>query len=159
MTCLEMSSQRHGTHTSSVVAYESLCSYLPVANWGPQLSCLILAGQNTIKPVCVLKPPSWGPGRWCFWKVLDFHWYKRNSHKAHILPRHMCLKSVITATQRADIRKIMVQIQSGKEFVRTDLKKKPHSTHRHTKMGWWSGSRCRPWVQTPVQKKYIKEHA
>jgi hypothetical protein len=23
----------------------------------------------------------------------------------------------------------------------------------NTKQGWWSGSRCRPWVQTPVQKK------
>jgi hypothetical protein len=56
----------------------------------------------------------------------------------------MCLKCVIIATQRADIRKLMLQIQSGKEFVRPDLKKKPHHKHRHTKMGWWSGSRFRP---------------
>jgi hypothetical protein len=43
----------------------------------------------------------------------------------------MCLKPVIVATQRADIRKIMVQIQSGKEFVRPDLKKNP-TTHTDT---------------------------
>jgi hypothetical protein len=23
------------------------------------------------------------------------------------------------------------------------------------KKGWWSGARCRPWVQAPVPKKYI----
>jgi hypothetical protein len=24
-----------------------------------------------------------------------------------------------------------------------------------TKMGWWSGSRCRPWVQAPVPKNKV----
>jgi hypothetical protein len=44
----------------------------------------------------------------------------------------MCLKCVIIATQRADIRKLMLQIQSGKEFVRPDLKKKtPPQTQTH----------------------------
>jgi hypothetical protein len=26
----------------------------------------------------------------------------------------------------------------------------------HTKKGWWSGSRCRPWVQHPVLQKKKK---
>jgi hypothetical protein len=32
--------------------------------------------------------------------------------------------------------------------------KNPLHTHTHTHtMGWWSGSRCMPWVQTPVLLK------
>jgi hypothetical protein len=27
-----------------------------------------------------------------------------------------------------------------------------------TKKGWWSGSRCRPWVQTPVPHTHTHTH-
>jgi hypothetical protein len=40
--------------------------------------------------------------------------------------------------------------QPGQIVLETLLKK----TH-HKKMGWWSGSRCRLWVQTPVPKKKV----
>jgi hypothetical protein len=57
-----------------------------------------------------------------------------------MLPRHRCLKPVIIATQRADIRKIIVQIQSGKVFVRLDLKKKKNppqtQTHKNGLVEW-----------------------
>jgi hypothetical protein len=32
----------------------------------------------------------------------------------------------------------------------------PISKNPITKKGWWSGSRCRPWVQTPVPQKNLK---
>jgi hypothetical protein len=33
---------------------------------------------------------------------------------------------------------------------------RPYLEKNITKKGWWSGSRCRPWVQTPVLKKKKK---
>jgi hypothetical protein len=63
------------------------------------------------------------------------------------------LTPIILATQEADIRRIMVQNQPGQR-VCENLSWKRSSQ----KKGWWSGSRCRPWVQVPVlQKKKKKE--
>jgi hypothetical protein len=55
---------------------------------------------------------------------------------------------VIPATQEAEIRRIMVHSQPG-EIVHETLALKKSIT----KKGWWSGSRCRPWVQSPVPPK------
>jgi hypothetical protein len=33
----------------------------------------------------------------------------------------------------------------------------PTSKKPTIKKGWWSGSRCRPWVQTPVPQKKRKQ--
>jgi hypothetical protein len=53
------------------------------------------------------------------------------------------------------IRRIMVQSQPGQIDGETLSQKQPI-----TKKGWWSGSKCRPWVQTPVlQKKKKKKKA
>jgi hypothetical protein len=52
------------------------------------------------------------------------------------------------ATQEAEISKISVWSQTRQTVHETlSQKKKNH------KMGWWSGSKCRHWVQTPVLKK------
>jgi hypothetical protein len=60
------------------------------------------------------------------------------------------LTPVILATQETEIRRIMVQNQPRQLVCETlsQKKKKPF-----TKKGWWSGSRCRPQVQTPAPQK------
>jgi hypothetical protein len=55
------------------------------------------------------------------------------------------LMPVILATQEAEIRRIAVWSQPGQIVPWDPILKKPF-----TKKGWWSGSRCRPWVQAPV---------
>jgi hypothetical protein len=41
---------------------------------------------------------------------------------------------------------------------RANSSARPYLEKPFTKIGWWSGSRCRPWVQTPVPPKTeIKE--
>jgi hypothetical protein len=50
-------------------------------------------------------------------------------------------------TQVAEIRRIAVQRQPRHNTLKDPVLKKPF-----TKKGWCSGSRCRPWVQTPVHK-------
>jgi hypothetical protein len=61
------------------------------------------------------------------------------------------LMAVILATQDSVISKIAVRSQPG-QIVHENLSwKKPI-----TEKGWWSGSRCRPWVQTPVP--YARTH-
>jgi hypothetical protein len=60
------------------------------------------------------------------------------------------LPPVILATQEAEIRRITVQGQPG-QIVHKTLSRK------NTKKGWWNGSRCRPWVQTPLLQRYILE--
>jgi hypothetical protein len=59
---------------------------------------------------------------------------------------------VILATQEAEIRRIMGQSQPGQIVCETLSPKYPSQ-----KKGWWSGSRCRPRVQTPVVKKRKKK--
>jgi hypothetical protein len=44
------------------------------------------------------------------------------------------------------------QVDHGSNSLRDPVLKNPI-----TKMGWWSGSRCGPWVQTPVPHKKKKE--
>jgi hypothetical protein len=56
--------------------------------------------------------------------------------------------SIILATQEAEIKRIAVQSHPG-QIVHETISRKTH----HTKKGWWSGSRCRLLVQTPVPKK------
>jgi hypothetical protein len=58
----------------------------------------------------------------------------------------------ILATQEAETRRIKVWNQLRQTGRETLSWKKPI-----TKKGWWSGSRCRPWVQTPVLPKKIME--
>jgi hypothetical protein len=55
---------------------------------------------------------------------------------------------VILPTQEAEIRKISVGSQP-RQIVRETLSQKNQSQ----KKGWWSGSRYRSCVQTPVLKK------
>jgi hypothetical protein len=53
----------------------------------------------------------------------------------------------------AEITRIVVQSQPGQI-----VHKRPYLEKPFTERGWWSGSRCRPWVQAPVpQKKKKKE--
>jgi hypothetical protein len=58
------------------------------------------------------------------------------------------LTPVILATQEAEIRWIAVQSQLGQIVCETLSRRNPSP-----KKDWWSGSRCRPWVQIPVLKK------
>jgi hypothetical protein len=67
---------------------------------------------------------------------------------SHLQRGHQWLTPVILANQEAEIRRIVVQSQPRQISGRPYLKK----TH-HKKKGWWSGSRCRPRVQTPVLEK------
>jgi hypothetical protein len=64
-------------------------------------------------------------------------------------------KPVILATQEAEIRRIEVRSQLGQIVCETLSQKKKKKTH-HKKV-WWSGSRCRPWVQNPVLQKREKK--
>jgi hypothetical protein len=59
-------------------------------------------------------------------------------------------RPVILSTQETEIRRIEVQSQPGQIVRRDNISKKK------TK-GWWSGSRCRPGVQTPVPQKKKKK--
>jgi hypothetical protein len=54
---------------------------------------------------------------------------------------------VILAAQEAEIRRILVWSQPGQIFLKTLFHKNPS---QKKKKGWWSGLRCRPWVQTSV---------
>jgi hypothetical protein len=58
----------------------------------------------------------------------------------------------ILATQEAEIRRIKIWSQPG-QIVHKTLSQKNLSQKR----GWWNGSRCRPWVQTPVLQKKKKK--
>jgi hypothetical protein len=59
---------------------------------------------------------------------------------------------VILATQEAEIRRIAVWSQHGQIVCKTLSQEKPI-----TKKNWWSGLRCRPWVQAPVPQKKKKK--
>jgi hypothetical protein len=60
---------------------------------------------------------------------------------------------VILATQETKIRRIMVRSQP-RQIVHKTLSQK---THHKKRLG--DGSRCRPWVQTPVlQKQKLKKY-
>jgi hypothetical protein len=74
--------------------------------------------------------------------------FNRKSLKYTILTGCQWLMSVILATQVAETRRIKVQGQP-----RQNSSQDPISKYPFTKKGWWSGSRCRPWVQTPVWEK------
>jgi hypothetical protein len=58
------------------------------------------------------------------------------------------ITAVILATKETEIRKLEVWSQPG-QIVQETLSQKKKTI---TKKGWWSGSRCRPWVQAPVQQ-------
>jgi hypothetical protein len=55
---------------------------------------------------------------------------------------------VILATQEAAVKRVMVQSQPRANSSHDPIPKKTT-----TEQGWWSGSRCRPRVQTPVPRK------
>jgi hypothetical protein len=57
------------------------------------------------------------------------------------------LKPVILATQEAEIKRIADRRQPQQNSLGDHISKKSI-----LKKGWWSGLRCRPWVQTPVPK-------
>jgi hypothetical protein len=69
--------------------------------------------------------------------------------KKYIVARHQWHTPVILATQEAEIRRIAVQSQPWSNSSQDPILKKTH----HNQKGWWSDSRCRPWVQTPVRQK------
>jgi hypothetical protein len=61
------------------------------------------------------------------------------------------LMPIILASQEAEIRRIEAQSQPWANSSWDPISKKPI-----TEKGWWSGSRYRPWVQTPaLQKKKV----
>jgi hypothetical protein len=68
--------------------------------------------------------------------------------KALIPARHQWLTPIILTTQEAEIRRIMVQSQP-RQTVHETL-----SWNTQHKTGLLSGSRCRPWVQTPVPQHW-----
>jgi hypothetical protein len=73
-----------------------------------------------------------------------------HTQKGLVPARRQWLTPVILATQEAEIRRISVRSQP-RQIVCESLsqkKKKPF-----TKKGWWTGSRCKPWPQTPISQK------
>jgi hypothetical protein len=58
------------------------------------------------------------------------------------------LSLVILATQETEIGRVMV-LKSARAQSSWDL----ISKKSFMKKGWWSGSRCRSWFQTPVPQK------
>jgi hypothetical protein len=69
--------------------------------------------------------------------------------------RHWWLMPIIFATREAVIRRIMRGSEPAQANISWDsILKKPIT---HTKKGWQGGSRCRPWVQTPVPQKKNKK--
>jgi hypothetical protein len=67
---------------------------------------------------------------------------------------HWWLTRVILATQKAEIRRITVQSQPQQTVHKTLSQKKKKKTKKKV---WWSGLRCRPWVQTLVpQNRVVK---
>jgi hypothetical protein len=65
--------------------------------------------------------------------------YQVVSSKDYLPAGYQWLRPVILATQEAEIRRIVVQSQSG-QIVWENLSQKNPSQ----KKGWWSGSICRP---------------
>jgi hypothetical protein len=63
---------------------------------------------------------------------------------------------VILATQETEIRRIVVQRQPRQMVYETLSQKKKTKKTPFTKQGWWSGSRGRPCVQTPIHPKSEK---
>jgi hypothetical protein len=73
---------------------------------------------------------------------LDFHYFERN------VAGHKWLTPVILATQEEEIRRTATQSQLGQIVYRILSRKHPSQ-----KMGWWSGSRCRPCISSPSTTK------
>jgi hypothetical protein len=68
---------------------------------------------------------------------------KQNEHSGH-----WWLTPVILATQEAEIRRISSSKPDSANSSQDPILKK-----HFYKKDWWSGSRCRPWVQTPIPQK------
>jgi hypothetical protein len=76
--------------------------------------------------------------------------------KCGCLAGHQRLTTLIIATQKAESRWIAVQSQPQANNAWVPISKKKNPSQ---KKDWWSGSRCRPWVQTlvPLKKKKRKK--
>jgi hypothetical protein len=83
---------------------------------------------------------------WIFMIIVCIH-----SFNHHNWVRHWWLTPVILAIQETEIRRIEVRSQP-RQIVWETLSWK-YLTQRK---GWWSGLRCRPWVEAPVLQKKIK---
>jgi hypothetical protein len=74
---------------------------------------------------------------------------KRKRSSCYPFPINQCRAPVMHACnpsiQKTEIRKIMVWSQPRQIVPKILSQKKPF-----TKKSWWSGSRCRPWIQTPI---------
>jgi hypothetical protein len=102
--------------------------------------------------------------RWLVRRCLDFlglYWvfchlahqtdlFRERMLKSVIIAGHWWLTPVILATQETEIRRIEIRSQPKLIVWETLSQKKPFT---NTKKRWWSGSRCRPWAQSPVLHK------
>jgi hypothetical protein len=78
------------------------------------------------------------------WTMANKNWRRKDKKCC----RSQWFTPIVLATQEAEIRRIVVGSQPGQIVWKTLSWKKPIP-----KKGWWSGSRCRPWVQSPVLQK------
>jgi hypothetical protein len=125
----------------------------PSSQWGTQKEWLLTSttGGRTSKPASSQKD------RTSKWSREIMEWQEMGTGQGTTqvftqlktaLAGCQWLTPVILATQEAEIRKIMVQSQSQWIVLQTLSRKGPSQ-----KNSWWSGSRCRPWVQTLVSQK------
>jgi hypothetical protein len=105
-----------------------------------------------IPGVCILKSSTWYKWKNKVTSMLSSS--QRTGSKGPPLKnvqgiaRRQWLTPIILATQKAEIRRIMVQRQLQQIVCETLSWKK-----LITKKGWWTDSWWRSWVQTPVPKK------
>jgi hypothetical protein len=102
----------------------------------PPISCMKICRENTSS-----KRKDW------LCKITNCWKYVKKKENTGI----WSLTAVILATQEAEIRRIMVLSQPRQILCETLSWKIPSQKR------WWSGSRCRTWVQTPASQKLRKQ--
>jgi hypothetical protein len=127
---------RHVVITSSFLLVEKESCRLCHPGWPQNVSLLISTSpvtritdlNHSAQPYLLMLP----------------HWWLSFNTQAG----HRWLTPIILDTQEAEIKRIKVQSQPRQIVCEILSRKKPI-----TKKSWWSGSRCRLWVQTAVPQK------